>query len=155
MKTSLVCTGLLCLGAACTVIVCRAMAEGPQAESPAPTSANAEAELVAALEQIVEIRERLATSLEMAAEAGRASIGDAADAKSEVWRARVSLARSRGESDAVLNGLRRIVGIREDAWRQMKIDVEKGMSSAEHVDTGRLQILEAQVDLCTAIIEKW
>jgi outer membrane protein TolC len=130
------------------------MAEGPQAESPTLTSTNAKTELVATLGQIVEIRERQAVASEMLAEAGQATIVDVANAKSEVWRARVSLARSRGESDAVLTGLRRIVGIRENAWRQAKIDAEKGMISAKHVGTARLQILEARVDLCMAIIEK-
>ena len=131
------------------------MAEGPQAESPDPTSANAETELVAALEQIVEIRERQATSSELLAEAGHASIGDVANAMVEVWRARVRLARSRGESDAVLNGLRRIIGIREDTWRQTKIDVQKSSASPTHVWAAELQMLEARVDLCTAILEKW
>ncbi len=153
MKTSLVYTGLLCLGAACAVIVCRANAEEPPAESPVPTSANAETELVAALEQIVEIRQRQVPS-ELAVGMGQSSFSDVADAKVEVWRARVRLAKNRGESDAVFNGLRRIIGLREDVWRDKRKEVQAGIVSAADMEAAKLPILEARVDLCTAILEK-
>ena len=125
-----------------------ANAEDGDLKSPIITGDNAEREMIAALEKMVGIRERQLASLKHLAESGRDEGAAMDDATVELWRAKNRLAEARRQPEALVDGLRQILAIREAAWRRLRLVVDAGRTDLSSLEAARLQVLQARVDLC-------
>lgn len=153
MRANMTSRALLAFVAFWTVAVCRTRAVGPEVESPIVAPANAETELIAALEQVVGMRERQLASLKLLAQSGRANADSVDDATVGLWHAKNRLAEVRRQPDAVIDGLRRILAIKEEAYRRLRLKSEAGRIGPSDLEAIRMQMLDARVGLCRAVIQ--
>ncbi|HUT03412.1 MAG TPA: hypothetical protein VM163_05930 [bacterium] len=153
MRAHLTSRALLAVVVFWSVAVWPTRAGDPEVESPVVTPANAETEMITALEQVVGVRERQLASLELLAQAGRASADTVDGATVDLWRARNRLAEARRQPDAVIEGLRKILAIKEETHRRLLLRSEAGRIGPSDLEVARLQALDARVDLCRAVMQ--
>jgi hypothetical protein len=154
MRTGQISSPLLAVVALWVVAVWPTKAEDGDAKSTAVTPGNAETEMVTALEEMVGIRERQLASLKLLAGTGRVEAAAVDDATVELWRAKNRLAEARRQPDVVIEGLREILAIREEAWRRIQPVFQAGRVGGPAMEAARLQVLEARIDLCRATVQR-
>ena len=154
MKSRMLSGIVVCVAIVSGAIILQARNAERSAQGPGVTSANAPAELSAALGEIVKIHERQLASVEAEYKAGQAGFAKVIDVKIGILKARNRLAQSRGESAKVIEGLRTILVLRENILDEIQTNYRGGRTNSDTLFAARLDVLEAKVELCEAVMRK-
>lgn len=119
-----------------------------QQHSKASNSAGTDANIIAKLTEIVQIREQVVEYRQALYSAGRASSGDVdgiESARIELAEARIDLAREQGQREALVNALQGLVAAHEQRVELAKNRKNLARASDVEIKEAQAALLKAQI----------
>lgn len=123
-------------------------------EAPVRDNAQANEDIIEMYQDIIKLRQKVLAENVKLSEYGRVTAVEFVDAKVQVSKARIQLAKFEGQQNVVIVELRNIVKLYTETKEALEKEVKTGQRSNVYVDEMEIRLLEAKIRLARAVQEK-